>query len=85
MVYKIVLAILFVLFQVGDILLTEQILRNGGVELNPLVKRFGYWIKIPGSVLAIAFGFIVSPIIMVPPLVIMIGVCVWNFIQFRRM
>ena len=82
--FKIVLSILLILFQLGDILLTEKILGAGGEELNPLVKRFGYWIKAPGTVFAIVFGFIISPIIIAPVLAIMIGVCIYNYTVLRR-
>lgn len=82
--FKLILAILLILFQLGDILLTEKILKKGGVELNPLIKRYGYWIKIPVTLLAIVAGFLLHPIIIVPPLLIMIGICVWNYRVLRK-
>ena len=64
--------------------LAERILRAGGVELNPLIKRYGYWIKIPISLIAIVAGFFLHPVILIPPLLIMIGVCVWNYRVLRK-
>jgi len=84
MVFKIILALALVLFQLGDIFLTEKILRNGGVELNPLIRRYGYWIKIPVTIGAIVAGFLGSPLVLIPPLAIMAGVCVWNYTVVRR-
>lgn len=82
---KIILSILLIIFQLGDIYLSEKVLNNGGVELNPFIKKYGYWIKIPGTVFSIAAGILVHTFILVPVCIIMAGVCVYNYRVLRTM
>jgi len=82
--FKIIPAILLIILQFLDIFLTKKILSAGGRELNPLIRKYGYWIKIPVTIFALAAGFFIHPIIILPPILIMIGVCIWNYYTLKR-
>ena len=81
---KFIFSAALILFQILDILLTQKILKNGGTELNPFIRKYGYWIKIPGTAIAIAAGILVHSLVLVPALVLQGGVCVWNYTVLRR-
>jgi hypothetical protein len=83
---KIILIVVFLLLQTIDILLTRKILSLGGRELNPIMRgKYSIWIKAGASIIVIAGGLLTHWLVLVLPIAIMIGVCVWNYRILREM
>ena len=82
----ILLILLFVILNVVDALLTESVLKRGGKEINPIIKKFGlYQIKIAGTLLFILLGVLSSfLIVFIVADLILLGVCGWNLAQWMK-
>jgi len=85
MILAIILSFLFLCFNWLDFYLTKRVLDKGGRELNPIVKVFGLLpVKIGASIVFPLAGFIIHPFVLIVPVFIGMFVCVWNFLQLRR-
>lgn len=85
-----ILAALFVI----DTLLTDHILKNGGTELNPIIRALAKKVgSLPAliGVKVVAFGALyvvddsVPVFAKIAILVFYVGLCVWNLIQTMKM
>jgi hypothetical protein len=84
MVFEIILSILFLVFNWLDYWLTKTVIAKGGTELNPIIKFIGLLpSKIVGSILVVAAGYF-SIYALIAPTLAMAGVCVWNYVQFKK-
>ncbi len=85
MLITILLIVLFTILNWLDYYLTKKILDHGGIELNPVVEVFGLLpVKIGSTILFGLAGYFISYQILIPAIIVMAGVCIWNLIQVRR-
>ncbi len=76
----------FVALNIIDSLLTKSVLKMGGVEVNPLIKRLGlYPIKIGGTILLIILSVFASFLLvfLIADFVLFL-VCAWNYVQYDK-
>jgi hypothetical protein len=79
------LYILFTILNWLDFYFTRIILRKGGKELNPVIKFLGLLpAKIAGQILIGLFGYFGNWAVLIPVDMILIGTCIWNYIQLRK-
>jgi hypothetical protein len=75
----------FIVLNGVDYYLTKRILKYGGKELNPVINKIGI---IPSKTIAVGaaglMGYFVSWGVFVPLNIIMVGCCVWNYVQIKR-
>ena len=82
---------LLAVLQIGDVLTTEKILKNGR-ELNPIMnylfKQFGInKVLIVKAIVVVLLGIMLLelyPIVLIPLCVLYIGVVAWNGYQLRK-
>ena len=85
------LAILLALLQVGDVVTTERILKNGR-ELNPIMAwlftKFGmHNVLVVKAVVVTSIGVMFAvtyPIVLIPLFVLYVGVVGWNSYQLFK-
>lgn len=85
------LAILLALLQVGDVVTTERILKNGR-ELNPIMAwlftKFGmHNVLVVKAVVVTSIGVMFAvtyPIVLIPLCVLYVGVVGWNSYQLFK-
>lgn len=78
--------IVFVVLNVIDALLTKSVIKLGGVEVNPIIKKFGlYPIKIVGTILLIILSVFASFLLvfLIADFILFL-VCVWNYVQYDK-
>jgi len=80
------LIIAYVGLSVLDYLLTQEILDKGGKELNPFLNFVGL---LPGKIISaviVGIAYILIPFIYIFVVadVLLLGVCIWNFFQWKQ-
>lgn len=86
-----ILALLLTLLQVGDVLTTEKILKNGR-ELNPIMAwlftKFGmHEVLIIKAMLVTCIGSWLAftfPLALIPLCIVYVGVVSWNLYQIHK-
>ncbi len=80
------LILVFVLLSILDYILTQKIIAKGGKELNPFLNFVG---MLPGKIISaviVGVAYILIPFIYIFVVadVILLGVCIWNFFQWKK-
>ncbi len=82
----IILLVVFIVLNVIDSLLTKSVIKMGGIETNPLIKRLGiYPIKIAGTILLILLSIFASFlfVFLIADFILLL-VCIWNGVQYDK-
>ena len=84
MIYLI--SILFTIVNVLDWYLTRRIMDNGGIELNPILRKFGVAkVKLIVCPILILAGYLLHWAVLVTPTLAIAGACAWNYRVLNRM
>ena len=68
-----------------DWYLTQRVIDNGGVELNPILRKFGVArVKLIVCPFLILAGYLLHWAVLVIPTLAIAGACVWNYCVLNR-
>ncbi len=86
MILLIGLILAFVGLSVLDYLLTQEIINKGGNKINPFLNFVGL---LPGKIIAaviVGVAYILIPFIYIFVVadILLLGVCIWNFFQWKQ-
>ncbi len=81
----ILLGLIMVFMTTLDYFATRELLRRGGKELNPILQN-KYMPYIKGMIAAalLAVSFITAWYILVPPILLFMFACTWNYFQLNK-
>jgi len=76
--------VLFIILNGVDFWLTRRILKAGGRELNPIIRKLGLWqVKVGGIIVVLLWWLITGiefPIHLLN--LSLLAVCIWNLFQY---
>ena len=83
-IWLIILGILMTCFNWIDYLLTRKLLKGGGRELNPILRKMDmFWVKLVINVAIIVVAILTYWAVLILPTALFLFACVWNWMQYK--